>query len=78
MPPVNDGPVNEGPANESPASAAVAYVAARSEGGPIDRSLRVTVNFHPDRLVGDELMIGGSPARTDISLSSRQGPAPAG
>jgi hypothetical protein len=30
--------------------AAVAHVAARSDGDPIDYSLRVTMNFHPDRL----------------------------
>jgi len=29
---------------------AIAYVAARSRGGPIDPELRVTLNFHPDRL----------------------------
>jgi len=31
------------------AAAAVAYVAERSGGGPADRRLRVTLNFHPDR-----------------------------
>jgi len=30
-------------------AAAVAYVAERSGGGPADRRLRVTLNFHPDR-----------------------------
>jgi hypothetical protein len=33
------------------ARAAVAHVAARCVGAPLDRSLRVTLNFHPDRLV---------------------------
>ena len=47
------------PANEGPVSSALGFVAARSDGGPIDRSLRVTVNFHPDRLVSGELMIAG-------------------
>ena len=28
---------------------AVAYIAARAEGPPIDTTLRVTLNFHPDR-----------------------------
>jgi hypothetical protein len=32
---------------------ALAHVAARSEGRPIDTSLRLTVNFHPDRRLGD-------------------------
>ena len=32
---------------------AIAHVAARSEGGPIDPALRVTLNFHPDRRVGE-------------------------
>ncbi len=32
---------------------AVAHVGAMSAGGPLDRTLRVTVNFHPDRMSGD-------------------------
>jgi Protein of unknown function (DUF3626) len=32
---------------------AIAHVAARSVGGPIDAALRVTLNFHPDRWVGE-------------------------
>lgn len=31
---------------------AIAHVAARSAGEPIDPALRVTLNFHPDRLTG--------------------------
>jgi len=31
---------------------AVAHVASRSGGGPLDPGLRVTVHFHPDRLAG--------------------------
>ena len=31
------------------AEAAVAHVAARALGGPVDPSLRITLNFHPDR-----------------------------
>jgi hypothetical protein len=34
----------------SPQARALAYVAERSAGDPIDPTLRVTVNFHPDRL----------------------------
>ena len=30
---------------------ALAHVAARSTGGPVDRALRVTLNFHPERVV---------------------------
>lgn len=33
------------------AQRALAHVAARSSGGPVDPDLRVTLNFHPDRLV---------------------------
>jgi hypothetical protein len=32
---------------------AIAHVAARSVGRPIDPTLRVTLNFHPDRRVGE-------------------------
>jgi len=34
----------------SPQARALAHVAARSAGGPLDPRLRVTLNFHPDRL----------------------------
>jgi hypothetical protein len=34
----------------SAADRALLHVAAMSSGGPVDRSLRVTLNFHPDRL----------------------------
>jgi hypothetical protein len=37
-----------------PWRAAVAHVAARSTGEPLDPTLRVTVHFHPDRLVAGE------------------------
>jgi hypothetical protein len=32
---------------------AIAHVAARSQGGPVDPALRVTVSFHPDRRAGN-------------------------
>lgn len=35
----------------SPQERAIAHVAARAEGDPIDPSHRVTLHFHPDRLV---------------------------
>ena len=35
----------------SPEERAIAHVAARSAGEPIDPSLRVTLHFHPDRLI---------------------------
>ncbi|WP_409484993.1 DUF3626 domain-containing protein [Arsenicicoccus dermatophilus] len=43
---------------------AVAHVDARCEGEPLDRALRITVNFHPDRSAGgvdilDALAAGG-------------------
>jgi len=37
------------PPSDSPQQKALAYVAARSHGGPLDPTLRVTVNFHPAR-----------------------------
>ena len=47
---------------------AIAHVAARSEGGPIDPALRVTLNFHPDRRVGGVLMLEAM-ARNGLYLS---------
>ena len=38
------------PVPESPQARALACVAERSEGSPVDPALRVTLNFHPDRL----------------------------
>jgi hypothetical protein len=38
------------PPPDSPQQQALAYVAARSDGGPLDPALRVTINFHPGRL----------------------------
>ena len=35
--------------SDSPQARALEYVAERSAGGPIDLTLRVTLNFHPDR-----------------------------
>ena len=37
------------PLSDSPQQKALAYVAARSHGGPLDPTLRLTVNFHPAR-----------------------------
>lgn len=36
---------------------ALEHVAGLSRGAPVDASLRVTLHFHPDRLVGDRLTI---------------------
>ncbi|TDC27410.1 DUF3626 domain-containing protein [Streptomyces sp. 8K308] len=36
---------------------ALRHVAALSVGGPLDSGLRLTMNFHPDRLVGDRLVL---------------------
>ena len=38
---------------ESPESNALDAIACRVDGPPIDPTLRVTVNFHPDRIIGD-------------------------
>src|ERR1017187_9063065 len=35
--------------NQTPQEEAIAYVEARSTGKPVDRTLRITLNFHPDR-----------------------------
>lgn len=39
------------------ARAATAHVAARSVGMPLDRALRVTLNFHPDRVTGGRTVL---------------------
>jgi hypothetical protein len=36
---------------------AMAHVALRSSGGPVDPGLRVTLNFHPDRLASGVPML---------------------
>ena len=36
---------------------ALKHVAALSSGGPVDSDLRVTLNFHPDRLVRGRLVL---------------------
>lgn len=41
------------PPSDSPQQQAIAHVAARSDGGPLDPTLRVTINFHPARLHRD-------------------------
>jgi hypothetical protein len=41
----------------SPREQALAHVAARSAGAPLDPRLRVTLNFHPDRAAGGELTL---------------------
>jgi hypothetical protein len=38
------------PPSDSPQERALAHMAARSTGGPLDPSVRVTINFHPARL----------------------------
>lgn len=41
----------------SPQERALAHVAALSSGPAVDPALRVTLNFHPDRLVGDRTIL---------------------
>jgi hypothetical protein len=38
---------------------AVGHIAERSSGRPVDRSLRVTRNFHPDRAVDGVTVLSG-------------------
>lgn len=42
----------------SACSQALRYVATRSAGPPVDASLRITLNFHPDRMVADSPILG--------------------
>ncbi|HEX5292975.1 MAG TPA: DUF3626 domain-containing protein [Streptosporangiaceae bacterium] len=44
-------------APRSPRDRALAHVAARSAGAPLDLRLRVTLNFHPDRAAGAGLTL---------------------
>lgn len=39
------------------AARAVAHVAARCSGPPLDRTLRVTLNFHPERITGGRTVL---------------------
>lgn len=39
------------------AARAIAHVAARCSGPPLDRRLRVTLNFHPDRITGGRTVL---------------------
>ncbi len=43
----------------SPQERALRHVTALSSGGPLDPHMRVTLNFHPDRLVGGRLILLG-------------------
>ena len=57
---MNGKPVGVGEEGAEPTQwvrAAVAHVDTRSDGPPMDRALRVTLNFHPDRLAGGGLTI---------------------
>lgn len=48
---MDDTPPASHPQHPDPAARAIAHVAALSSGAPLDRSLALTMNFHPDRLV---------------------------
>jgi hypothetical protein len=37
----------------TPQARALAHVAARATGGPVPGDLRITLHFHPDRLIGE-------------------------
>jgi hypothetical protein len=41
----------------SPQARALSHVAALSSGGPVDSDLRVSLNFHPDRLVDGDMLL---------------------
>jgi hypothetical protein len=43
--------------DRTPRELALSHVASLSSGPPVDPTLRVTLNFHPDRLVGDRLVL---------------------
>jgi hypothetical protein len=42
---------------QSPHERALRHIAALSSGPAVDPALRVTLNFHPDRLIGDRLIL---------------------
>nr|WP_222851059.1 DUF3626 domain-containing protein [Phytoactinopolyspora mesophila] len=42
---------------ESSAARALAHIASQASGGPAGPSVRVTLHFHPDRLVGQRLLL---------------------
>ena len=47
----------------------MAHVAAKSSGGPLDPGLRVTLNFHPDRLAGGRGPVLAALARDGVYRS---------
>jgi hypothetical protein len=49
---------------DSPQARAIAHVEARSSGEPVDPTLRVTINFHPDWLPEGQSII--SSRRADL------------
>lgn len=54
---MDDTPPASHPQRPDPAARAIAHVAALSSGAPLDRSLALTLNFHPDRLVGGQPLL---------------------
>lgn len=54
---MDDTPPASHPQRPDPAARAIAHVAALSSGAPLDRSLVLTLNFHPDRLVGGQPLL---------------------
>lgn len=53
----------------SAARRALAHVAARSTGDPVDPTLRVTLNFHPDRLLSDGSVVLEAMVRAGVYRS---------
>jgi hypothetical protein len=51
LPKLDCGPMDNGDMTQSH-ERAIAHVAGRADGGPGDPAWRVTLHFHPDRLVG--------------------------
>jgi hypothetical protein len=57
---------------------AVDYVALQSAGSPVDSSLQVTANFHPDRLIAGLPILEALGRDGVYRSSSRRAPATAG
>jgi Protein of unknown function (DUF3626) len=53
----------------TPRERALAHVAGASSGGPVDPALRVTLNFHPDRLAQGRRSVLAAVAESGVYLS---------
>jgi len=61
----------------TPQERAVRHVEARSCGPAVDPGLRITLNFHPDRLIREVPILGRWPRTVRTARSSSPAPATA-